>query len=144
MKPPAGKTIGEWRQQLPIEPGFPAGTIIENSNRVVQNTVDGSLTVEAEVIGSEDFVNQYQQGYRCLKCHGVQDEPFPEVCKARDVKGGGWACGYRMRDRQPTEFANTRGEGYWGPTPLSVFDDEREREAWKPAGSSRIWVPGQS
>jgi hypothetical protein len=126
---------------LRIERGFPAGTIIENSKRVIKDTSTGEHLVEPEVIGSEDLINQYQAGYRCLKCHGVQDEPFPEVCKVKDVRGGTWACGYRMRDRQATDFANSRGEGYWGPTPLSVFDDERERERWTPR--SGIWVPGQ-
>jgi hypothetical protein len=127
---------------LPIERGFPAGTIIENSKRVLQDTGTGEHLVEPEVIGSEDLINQYQAGYRCLKCHGVVDTPFPEVCPAEDkTRPNGWTCGYRMRDRQPAEFANTRGEGYWGPTPLSAFDDEREREAFRKRAG--IWVPGQ-
>jgi hypothetical protein len=127
---------------LPIERGFPAGTIIENSKRVLQDTGTGEHLVEPEVIGSEDLINQYQAGYRCLKCHGVVPTPFPEVCPAEDkTRPNGWKCGYRMRDRQPAEFANTRGEGYWGPTPLSAFDDEREREAFRKRAG--IWVPGQ-
>jgi hypothetical protein len=125
-----------------IERGFPDGTIIENSKRVVKDTGNGDLLVEPEVIGSEDLINQYQSGYRCLKCHGVVDQPFPEVCPAEDkTRPNGWKCGYRMRDRQAADFAGTRGEGYWGPTPLSHFDDERERERWTP--KSGIWVPGQ-
>jgi hypothetical protein len=127
---------------LPIDPGFPEGTIIEHSNRVVKDTTDGTHRVEPEVIGSPEFIDQYQSGYRCLVCHGVQDEPFPKVCKHRDVTDpDGWKCGYEMRARQAADFAATRGEGYWGPTPLDALDDERERENWKPATS--ILLPGK-
>ena len=123
------------------KPGFPPGTIFENSNRVYRDS-EGRLMVAAEVITDRDTVEQYRQGYRCLACHGIQDEPFPEVCKVKDVKGGSWACGYRMRGDQARRFeAEYGGEGYWGPTPLSVFDEEREREAWTP--KTQILLPGQ-
>jgi hypothetical protein len=126
---------------LPIDPGFPPGTIWENSNEVYRDGQE--LRVRAEVVTDTETVEQYRQGYRCLQCHGVQDEPFPEVCKSRDVKGGSWACGYRMRDEQAARFEREYGgEGYWGPTPYEAFDDEREREAWTP--KSGIWVPGTS
>jgi hypothetical protein len=101
---------------------------------------DGELRVAPEVISDRETIEQYRQGYRCLACHGVQDEPFPEVCKSRDVKGGTWACGYRMRDDQARRFeAEYGGEGYWGPTPLDVFEEEREREAWVPKDG--IYLP---
>lgn len=130
---------------MPIDRGFPKGTIIENSNRVIRDTATGEQYVAAEVISDRETIEQYRQGYRCLQCHGVQSEPFPEVCEAKDVKGGTWECGYRMRADQAERFEREYGgEGYWGPTPLDVYDDEREREAWKPAGSSRIWVPGNN
>jgi hypothetical protein len=45
-----------------------------------------------------------------------------------------------MRDDQARRFEREYGgEGYWGPTPMDVYDDEREREAWVP--KSGIYLP---
>ena len=122
-----------------LDPGMGEETIIENSNAVY--AVEGELRVGTNIVGSRDLINQYQQGYRCMQCHGVQDEPFPEVCKYRDRSvGGTWACGYRMRAEQAERFAKEfNGEQWYGPSPDDGGD--YEREFWKPAGDSRIWVP---
>lgn len=126
---------------MPIDRSMGEGVIVENSDMLV--TVDGELRVATNIVASEDTINQYREGYRCMECHAIQDEPFPKVCKARDVTvPDGWRCGYEMRADQAMRFQREfKGEQYYGPTPLSQFDDEREREAWKP--KTGILLPGK-
>lgn len=123
---------------MPIERGLGADVVVEDSNEVWKDS-EGTLRRGVNIATSAEKLEEYRQGYRCLRCHGVQDEPFPEVCKARDTKGGSWRCGYQMRSDQTRDFGNEhRGEFRFGPSPL---DFDYEQEDWKPRGGSRIWLP---
>lgn len=123
-----------------FERGFPAETIFENSREVYIDE-QGVPRSGINIAGSAELVEQYRQGYRCLRCHHVQSVAFPEECEARDkTVGGTWKCGFRMRDDQIRFLeAEHQGEHRYGPTPLSAFDDEREREAWVP--KTGIYLP---
>jgi hypothetical protein len=118
-----------------IERGLGAETIIDNSNRV--RVIDGEPRIEPEVVISREKFEEYREGRRCLRCHGVQDEPFPEVCKVRDLTGS-WRCGFRMKDDQLRYLENEfGGERWYGPSPDHDYDPELEN--WKAA--TGIWLP---
>ncbi len=121
---------------MPIDPGLGDETIIENHPSVW--VVDGEPRSGVNVVVSEDRWHEFRSGYRCLRCYGVQDEAFPEVCKARDLTGS-WRCGFRMRDDQLRFLENETTTQRYGPSP---DDDDYERENFKPSGDSRIWLPG--
>lgn len=115
--------------------------IFEDSNEVYVS--GGQPRRGVNVVVGEDVVEQYRTGYRCLRCHGIQDEPFPEVCKARDLTGT-WRCGFEMRDNQIRFLENEhRGSEWYGPSPdlRDVWDDQDERENFQKR--TGIWVPGK-
>lgn len=122
--------------------GLGAETIVENSHEVFVDG-EGNARSGVNIAGSQDLFEQYRSGYRCLRCHGVQSEPFPEVCETRDLSPGGtWRCGFTMRSDQLRFLeAEFQGEHRYGPTPLSEMEEQWEQDDWvKPTG--RIWVPG--
>ena len=115
-----------------LHPGLP-GAIITSSNEVYRDP-DGTLRLGHHLILTSEQFEEYRQGYRCLACHTVQDEPFPEVCKEVYKDGGG--CGYRMRDDQlrRIEFEFRGVEDLWHR------DEEAERASrLEDAG---LWLPG--
>jgi hypothetical protein len=122
-----------------FERGIP-DAIVENSNEVYIDE-EGVPRSGVNLAVSAEVVEQYRQGYRCLKCQHVNSEPFPEVCEARDVSPGGrWRCGFRMREQQMQLFElQFQGEKYYGPTPLDPYREQWEREDWKP--KTGIWLP---
>lgn len=125
-----------------IARGLGAETIVEGSNEVYVDP-DGTPRQGVMIAGSPELIEEYRSGYRCLRCHGAQSEPFPEVCEVRDIRGGDWRCGFRIRDNQLRYLeAEFRGSHRYGPTPDHLLEDEREREAW--TKRSGIWVPGAS
>ncbi len=81
---------------------------------------------------SEEEHEQIRHGYRCLNCMEPFEAPFPQACGV---------CGFLVADNQSRElYRQHQGSHRYGPTPDSVFDDEREREAWVP--KNYIWTPG--
>lgn len=112
--------------------------IVENSNEIM--VVDGERRVGVNVAVSKEIFEQYRQGLRCLRCQGVQDEPFPKVCNQHfKWAGGEWKCGFKIKDDQLRYLENEhQGEKHYGPSELDDIDFERED--WKPR--SGIWVPG--
>jgi hypothetical protein len=120
------------------ERGLP-GAIVHQTDEIA--LVAGRPAVAANILMTDEQFAEYKEGRRCLKCHGKQDVAMPEVCQARDV-GGAWVCGYRIRADQLRHLESEyRGEHFVGETP---DDTDYEREFWKPAGDSRIWVPGSA
>lgn len=123
-----------------FERGFGPETIVENSNEVF---VDGKGVARSgvNIAGSKDLFEQYRSGYRCLRCHHVQEEAFPEVCEMRDTSPGGtWRCGFRIRDDQLRMLeVEYQGEHRYGPTPLSEMEEQWEEDDWKP--KTGIWLP---
>lgn len=82
---------------------------------------------------SETEYEQVRQGHRCLHCMEPFEAAFPEACGV---------CGFGVRASQSRELARQyQGAHRYGPTPDSVFDEEREREAWVP--KTQILVPGR-
>ena len=123
-----------------FERGMPEA-IVENSREVFFDE-EGVPRSGINLALPADRVEEYRQGYRCVKCHGVQSEAFPEVCEAADRSPGGtWKCGFRMRDDQVRILeAQHQGEQYYGPTPLEPYREQWEREDWvKKEG--RVWIP---
>lgn len=119
---------------MPIDRGMP-DAVVEGSNEVM--LVGGEFRQGTNVAISRDEFEQYRLGYRCRVCHGVQSEPFPEVCETRDTTGSGWRCGYRMRAMQLADLErHHRGERWYGPSP---DDHDYEQEMWVPKNG--ILVP---
>lgn len=123
-----------------FERGLGADTIVENSHEVF---VDGHGVARSgvNIAGSPELIEQYRQGYRCLVCHHVQTEAFPEVCEAADRSPGGtWRCGFRIRDEQVRRLElEHQGEHRYGPSPLDGHEEQWERDDWTP--KTGIWVP---
>lgn len=83
----------------------------------------GRWMAEVDWALTEDEVEQVRQGYRCISCMERLDPSFPEHCPV---------CFFPVAELQIQEFTRKyRGVEVFGPTPDSVFDDERERERWK-------------
>lgn len=119
-----------------INPGMP-DTIVERTPSE-RWTINGRTTAGVNMVVSPEVFEQYRTGYRCLRCHAVQDEPFPEVCIEASHPDG--ICRYPIRERQAAELAKEhRGEERYGPSPLE-FDDERDE--W--AERNGIWLPGDA
>lgn len=85
-------------------------------------------------------LEEFRQGYRCVKCLGVQGVAFPEVCE--QVWRGEPAlgipeerCGYPIRDEQ-LRFLEAQYVGYEDLWPTRV-DRDLERELWLPRGAGR-------
>jgi hypothetical protein len=116
-----------------IERGLGPNVIVDNSNRVRQ--IDGELRVDPQVVISREQFEEYRLGYRCLRCHGVQSKPMPEVCEVRDLTGT-WRCGYRIKDDQLRHLEQETDEQWYGPSP---DDYDYEQENWMP--KSGIYVP---
>lgn len=110
-----------------IEPGM--GKVIAEPAHEVW-TVNGRRTWGTNLVVGPEIVEQFRQGWRCLRCYGPQEEAFPDECVEP-------FCNYKIKDDQLRHFASDfQGEKHYGPSP-DEFDDEQED--WKPA--SGIWVP---
>lgn len=121
-----------------IQRGLGTDTIIEGSNEIIR--VEGELRQGVNVAMSPELFEEYRTGRRCLRCHGVQDEAMPEVCKSRDLTGS-WRCGFRIRDDQLRYLENEhKGEQRYGPSPDDDYD--YERKTW--AKKTGIWLPGDN
>lgn len=82
---------------------------------------------------SQAEYEQIRQGHRCLNCMEPFEAAFPESCGV---------CGFGVRANQSRELARQhQGSHRYGPTPDSVFDDQREREAWVP--KTQVLIPGR-
>lgn len=123
-----------------IEPGMPQA-VIRDSDMVTLES-DGRLHIIPNITVPPEVFDQYREGYRCLRCQGVQEEAFPERC----IEGARFnACavpgGYEMRRLQSEDLANEfKGEDVLWPD----MPEDEERAAWKPRGQSGIWVPGRN
>lgn len=113
-----------------IEPGL-GETIVEGAR--TGSLVNGVPRQDVNLVVSEEIFQQYRQGYRCLKCYGVQSQPFPEECEEP-------FCSFGIKENQLRYLeAEFQGEEFYGPTPDDVLDEEREREQW--TKRSGIYVP---
>jgi DNA-directed RNA polymerase subunit RPC12/RpoP len=92
---------------------------------------DGRWVKDAAIVVPPHVVEEITAGYRCLVCHDVVEEAFPEKCPV---------CGFPMKERQLEQLEKTNlGEMQVGPTPLDTLDEEREQEGWKK--SNGILIP---
>lgn len=121
-----------------IEPGMP-NAVVRNSNQLYVDSRDGELYLGHNVTVTPDVFQQYVEGYRCIACHAVQSQAFPEVCEEVYKDGGG--CGFRMRDLQAERLQQEfQGEDIlWPDRPV-----DEERQQWRPSPNSRIWLPGRN
>lgn len=118
-----------------IEKGLGPETIVEPGNQVF--VVDGGPRQSANVVVSPERFEEYRTGYRCLRCHEVQDEPFPAVCRAHfRWADGEWRCGYEMRREQLAHLEAETTEQRYGPSP---DDFDYEQELWEP--KTGIYLP---
>lgn len=126
-----------------IAPGL-AGAVVRHSNEVFVEA-DGQKRVGVKITMSPEDFESYRTGYRCLVCHAVQDEPFPEVCQEvyRDrphpepCMCGRCRCGFRMRDKQMERltFEFQGEETLW---PEQEDDEEHARFELEKQG---VWLP---
>ena len=109
------------------KPGLPGAIVEDAPERWV---INGQPRRGVNIAVTDEQFEQYRQGYRCIRCHGVQPEPFPAECVEP-------FCKFRIKDDQirflESEF---RGEHRYGPSPVEV---DHEKEDWKPR--SGIWLP---
>jgi hypothetical protein len=87
----------------------------------------------------DDDIEMFRQGYKCIDCLELLDEPFPESC---------FVCGFPVREAQAQVFAE-RFAGSRAVGSRINEDDELERLAKQrfernkaEKSNSRIWVPG--
>lgn len=68
---------------------------------------DGRTFLDADVIMDDDSIEQIRQGYKCIRCHEPQSEPFPVICETRlpEEVGGALCCLFPIREKQQEEFA---------------------------------------
>jgi len=120
-----------------IEPGMPEA-VVRNSDELFVDSRDGELYLGTNITVTPEVFRQYVEGYRCISCHAVQSQAFPEVCEEVYKDGGG--CGFRMRERQSERVQQEfKGEDIlWPERPV-----DEERMGWRPANGSRIWLPGR-
>lgn len=123
-----------------VTPGIPEAVIRPSRDLYVR---------DGEVVQGFDMhfpdggrLEEFRQGYRCIKCLGVQSVAFPEVCEQvwRGVPEMGIPesrCGYPIKDEQ-LRFLEREFIGHEELWPNQV---DREREDWRP--STGIWVPGR-
>jgi len=58
----------------------------------------GEWRVQADISVDEETIGRMKAGYLCIQCLEPHEVPFPEVCSL---------CGYRMRERQLKDLAQT-------------------------------------
>lgn len=121
-----------------IEPGL-KGVVVRPSNQITQTKT--GFRQEAEIVMPKETYEQYRQGYRCIKCHSVQSQPFPRVCEAKWKDGGG--CGFPMADQQMhhLEVEFTGEVDLWPEDREDWVQEERERENWQ--RKTGIWLPSK-
>ena len=117
-----------------VDPGLPGATVRHSNELFVED--DGKIRVGTKITMSPEQFEVYRQGYKCMCCHSVQSEPFPEVCETvwRDT---GERCGFPMRREQMRrlEYEFQGEETLW---PDFEDDDERARYDLKSKG---VWLP---
>ena len=126
-----------------IAPGL-AGAVVRHSNEVFVES-DGQKRVGVKITVSPEIFEQYRSGYRCIRCHAVQDEPFPEVCQEvykdrphpEPCMCGHCRCGFQMRAKQMERltFEFQGEENLW---PDRDDDEERARFELEKQG---VWLP---
>lgn len=113
---------------------------------------DGRWVTDVMLQVPLDYIEQYRQGYRCLRCHHAQSQPFPEVCEEHpDV------CNYRIADEQTDYFRRI----FEGPEAISLEEmlgvhfaddlaaeeggelaeiaaEKRKHHIWLPPGSEHL------
>lgn len=66
---------------------------------------DGREMLDANIIIDEDSVEQIRLGYKCIRCHEPQSQPFPAVCESVLPDGVTRWCNFPIREKQAAEFA---------------------------------------
>jgi hypothetical protein len=94
--------------------------------------------VVAFVVSPEED-EQIRQGYRCVHCMQVFREPFPDECVICTMSGRDFSP---KRDQLEVYEKGRQPDHQYGPSPID--DHDYEQELWKPAGESRIWLPGKN
>lgn len=115
-----------------LKPQLEGSDLVENDPGLVE-VIGGVPRCGVRWALTEEEHGQVRSGYRCLQCMGVQEEPFPEVCEEP-------FCDFEIRKYQLARYEREyEGERWYGPTPDSVFDEERERERW--LRRKGVWLP---
>jgi hypothetical protein len=112
--------------------------VIETDPNFVELTPDGPRQ-GVRMAFCDDDIEMFRQGYKCIDCLELLDEPFPESC---------FVCGFPVGEAQSQVFAE-RFAGSRAVGSRINEDDELERLARQrfertkaEKSNSRIWVPG--
>lgn len=66
---------------------------------------DGREFLDVNIAIDEESVEQIRTGYKCIRCHEPQSEPFPEYCESTLPDGVTRWCNFPIREKQAAEFA---------------------------------------
>lgn len=115
-----------------IDPGLPVKAVGASNRAFVSG---GRLMVETEVEVDPEVWEQYRQGYRCIRCHAVQEEPFPERC----IEHSYGICSFPIRDRQLEVIEKT----YADNTHPGDEELDSERALWEANAEEGqgLWTP---
>lgn len=81
---------------MSFEPGMPAARI--SARPTVRRWRDGRLMADVTMELPPEYIEQIQEGYRCIKCfHGPQPQKFPKECVEP-------FCRFPIADRQADLF----------------------------------------
>jgi hypothetical protein len=75
-----------WEAPLSVEPVPDQGLYLP----------DGRILGETQIVWSEDEIERFRAGYKCVNCLEPQEQSWPENCPL---------CGYPMRTEQASFFA---------------------------------------
>lgn len=126
------KAADRWREPVEI-------VSIESDTGTVRFGNDDRLQRDYEVIVTEESYERVRQGYMCAQCYEPFERPFPDSCGV---------CGFRVKDQQPKQLADTYLGETWVGSKQTIHDELEElaeknnrlkRE--KQAGSSQIVLP---
>jgi hypothetical protein len=112
-----------------IHPGLPVKAV-GSGNRYTVN--DDRRMVETVVEVGPEVWEQYRTGYRCVRCHAVQEEPFPERC----IESQYGICHFPIRERQLEEL-----EWSFVGDVTHPGDPEVDWEKWDAEEGQQIWTP---
>lgn len=103
---------------------------------------DGREFLDANIIIDEDSIEQMRVGYKCIRCHEPQSEPFPVRCESTLPDGVTRWCNFPIREKQPAEFAAMyKGEVHVGSRVSLADEVERMTEMDEYEARTGITLP---